>query len=209
MTFPQHQFLATDLSCIRGDRALFADLTLALRAGDVLQVRGANGSGKSTLMRILSGLLQPDSGNILFDNMAITNADSLFSHQLHYLGHLPGVKLDLTPWENLLIAAALANGAHETAINEALDAVQLFGFEHEPARNLSAGQKRRIALARLLVSPLPIWFLDEPFTALDTAGCRLVERLIVEQAARGGMVIFASHTEVQLSCALRSVELLT
>lgn len=194
----QSLLVATGLRCIRGDRELFSDLSLSLRTGELLQVHGANGSGKTTLLRILSGLSLPDAGEVFWQGVSLAENRSRFLQNLHYVGHSTGIKLELSPIENLEFAAALSGETSRMTLQEALDRVELFGFEREPARTLSAGQRRRIGLARLLISPAKAWILDEPFTALDKSGVRVLEALLHQHLESGGLVVLASHSPVNL-----------
>lgn len=195
---PQSQLAASGLRCVRGDRELFTDLSLSLQAGELLQIHGANGSGKTTLLRILCGLSLPDAGDIYWQGVSLAENRQRFLQNLHYLGHSTGIKLELSPLENLAFAAALNGAASRIRLQHALERVELFGFENEPARTLSAGQCRRIGLARLLISPAHAWILDEPFTALDKSGVRILESLLHEHLENGGIVILASHSPVNL-----------
>lgn len=201
---------ASELRCVRGDRELFTGLSLSLQAGELLQIHGANGSGKTTLLRILCGLSLPDAGEIYWQGVSLAENRSRFLQNLHYVGHSTGIKLELSPLENLQFAAALNGEASRITLQEALDRVELFGFETEPARTLSAGQRRRIGLARLLISPAKTWILDEPFTALDKSGVRILESLLHEHLEKGGVVVLASHSPVNLhERYLKNLHLLT
>lgn len=182
------------LACERGDRQLFADLSFTLDSGELLQVKGPNGSGKTSLLRILCGLLQPDNGNVLWQGETIENQRSDYLQQIHYSGHLHGVKLELSPAENLRFASTLHGGKAWMSIDEALERVELYGFEDEPAATLSAGQRRRIGLASLLVSKGQLWILDEPFTTLDISGAQILEELIESHLNSGGCAVMASHS---------------
>lgn len=194
----QNLLAANGLRCMRGDRELFTGLSLSLQAGELLQIHGANGSGKTTLLRILCGLSLPDAGEIYWQNVSLAKNRSRFLRNLHYVGHSTGIKLELSPLENLAFATALNGEVSRITLQEALDRVELFGFETEPARTLSAGQRRRIGLARLLVSPARAWILDEPFTALDKSGVRVLETLLHEHLETGGIAVLASHSPVNL-----------
>lgn len=194
----QNLLAANGLRCVRGDRELFTDLSLSLQAGELLQIHGANGSGKTTLLRILCGLCLPEAGEICWQGVPMAGNRGRFLQNLHYVGHSTGIKLELSPLENLAFAAALNGVAPRITLQQALDRVELFGFEMEPARTLSAGQRRRIGLARLLISPARAWILDEPFTALDKSGIRILESLLHDHLENGGIVILASHSPVNL-----------
>ncbi len=183
---------ARDLSSHRGDRTLFSGLSFELATGNLLHVQGANGSGKTTLLRVLCGLIHPDGGEVCWRGTPIDERREAYRRDVHYIGHLNGVKAELTPMENLHFAQALNGRGGDPGA--ALERMHLFGFEHEPARTLSAGQRRRIALARLLLSPARLWILDEPFTALDVTGIGLLEAIIHEHVEGGGVIVMASHS---------------
>jgi heme exporter protein A len=194
----QNLLNARNLRCIRGDRELFGDLSLSVTTGEVLQVHGANGSGKTSLLRILCGLSQPQAGDITWRGISINKDRSVFLRELLYLGHSTGIKLELSPLENLVFSAGLSGRKPNMPLNDALEQVALFGFEHESARTLSAGQRRRIGLARLLISPARLWVLDEPFTALDAAGILILEVMLHRHLKAGGAAVLASHSPVNL-----------
>jgi heme exporter protein A len=186
-----------DLHCVRDERTLFNQLNFVLPAGQVLQVEGHNGSGKTSLLRILCGLSLPADGEVRWCGEDIQEDYTTYWGQLHYIGHAPGVKGELSPLENLAVARALSIAANDLPLDEALAQIGLRGFEDVPARTLSAGQQRRVALARLLVSYAPVWVLDEPFTALDKAGVRQVEAMLDTHAKQGGIAVLTSHHPVQ------------
>lgn len=185
------------LTCIREDRILFEDLDFDIKPGSIVQVEGPNGAGKTSLLRILAGLSQPYSGNVQFNEQNIENCREEFLHQLCYIGHLPGVKGELTAEENLAFNLAL-HGYDESVAEETLAKVNLLGFEDANASNLSAGQHRRIALARLWQNNSKIWILDEPFTAIDKAGVKKLEKLFLAHAAQGGCVILTTHQDLSI-----------
>ncbi|MBI3560934.1 MAG: cytochrome c biogenesis heme-transporting ATPase CcmA [Gammaproteobacteria bacterium] len=199
MTTESNSLHASQLRCERGNRTLFTDLSFHISSGQLLQIEGANGSGKTTLLRSLCGLFEPSAGNIFWCQQPI-NADSMGYHtQLSYVGHLPGFKLDLSPLENLAFAQGmLGQQPHPPALMSALDNIGLYGFETTPCRALSAGQRRRVALARLLLTKTPLWILDEPYTALDRAGTDRLNALLVQHLQTGGLVILTSHQSVNL-----------
>ena len=188
-----------DLECIRGDNLLFSGLDFKLYEGQLMQVEGANGSGKTSLLRILAGLSLSSEGQVLWDGKDILKQRSLYFSKVAYLGHTLGVKSDLSPVENLKISLALAGFPFdETDVYRALEQTGLASKEDVPARSLSAGQKQRVALARLLACPAKLWIMDEPFTALDASGVSLVRDLLETHLRRGGLVVLTSHQAVEV-----------
>ncbi|MBT6276424.1 MAG: cytochrome c biogenesis heme-transporting ATPase CcmA [Chromatiales bacterium] len=172
---------------------LFEHLTLSVGQGEALQIAGRNGSGKTTLLRILCGLVLPTEGAVSWNGEPIHSRACTLRGQLCYLGYAGGVKLDLTPRENLHYLRALHSFNPSVELDQALSRVDLYGFEDVPAYTLSAGQRRRISLARLLVSAAKLWVLDEPLTALDQRGTALVQTLLNEHLANGGVLLFTTH----------------
>jgi|TARA_R110002060_G_C2097852_1_gene97485 heme exporter protein A len=188
---------AKSLTCIREERVLFEALNISISPGDILQIEGPNGAGKTSLLRILAGLSQPYDGGVYFQDKNITQQRELFHQDLLYLGHLPGVKDEMTAQENLEFNLAL-HGLDSTTAESTLAKVNLLGFEDALASHLSAGQHRRIALSRLWQSQAKIWILDEPFTAIDKLGVEQLEQLFVEHANNGGCVILTTHQDLSL-----------
>ena len=182
----------SDLACSRGERRLFANVGFSLAAGEWLHVQGENGAGKTSLMRLLVGLSPVDAGEIRWRNEPTPSTE--FRRDMIYLGHHAAVKEDLTPLENLRLAAAL-DGVEldEQASMAALIRLGLRGREELPVRVLSAGQKRRVLLARLLTRPAVLWVLDEAFNALDVSAVKLLGELIAEHLSAGGMAVLTSH----------------
>lgn len=190
---------ATGLSCVRGERRLFAGLDLAVGPGEWLHVQGENGAGKTSLLRILSSLSPPAEGEIFWRGEPIRTLAEDYRRELLFLGHHGAVKEDLTPFENLMLAARLDGTAlDETAALQALARFGLRGREDLAVRFLSAGQKRRVLLARLAVRQAALWILDEPFTALDVRAVEMLSGLIVEHVTGGGIVILTSHQTIPL-----------
>jgi heme exporter protein A len=183
-----------NLSCVRGERRLFAGLGFDLTQGEWLHVQGENGSGKTTLLRALVGLSHPADGEIRWRGQPIHELGEDYRRDMLYLGHYGAVKEELTPLENLKLAAAL--DGRDLDEREALTALQRFGLkgrEDLPVRFLSAGQKRRVLLARLVTRNAVLWVLDEPFTALDVKAVDMLSALIAEHLQQGGMAILTSH----------------
>ena len=186
------------LSCSRGERTLFEDLALCISAGEVVQVVGANGSGKTTLLRVLCGLQPPAAGVIRWRGRDVPPGAPELREEVQYIGHAGGVKLDLTPRENLDVAIALGARPAVTTVDAALARLEIGAFGRVPVRTLSAGQRQRVALARLLTCAGALWVLDEPFTALDSRGVALVDAMLHEHAEAGGAALITSHHPVAL-----------
>lgn len=181
------------MECLRGDTVLFSGLSFRIDSGQLLQVAGANGSGKTSLLRILCGLRAPSEGGVLWCGRPVAENRSEFWSQMAYIGHDDGVKMELTAYENTRISRGLAAAPATTSPEDALAKLGLEGYEDVPARVLSAGQRRRVALARLLVNDAKLWLLDEPLTALDEHGQALGLELLLGHVRCGGMVVVASH----------------
>lgn len=192
---------AYDLQCTRGERALFSDLCFSVAAGGGLHVVGENGAGKTSLLRILCGLLAPTAGHVTWKGTAIGAQRETLGGDLVYLGHLNGVKDDLTATENLHFwAACTGRPALRTSIDAALATFGLASRAHLPTRVLSQGQKRRVALARLLLATeSPLWILDEPFTALDGHGVAALRDVVELHLAGGGLMVLTTHQDVPLA----------
>ncbi len=192
---------AVAVSCSRGERRLFSDLNVTVKPGALLTVMGENGSGKTSFLRLLCSLSSPDEGSILWQGQDIRHLKELYCAQLTYIGHLNGIKDDLTALENLRVSASLAGDNSSDAVaQEALEAIGLRRPSHTlPAKVLSQGQKRRVALARLWLSSRPVWLLDEPFTSLDVAATGLVTQRLRTHLQRGGVAVVVTHQEVALA----------
>ena len=202
---------ASCLDCQRGDRRLFAGLAFHLEAGEVLHVHGENGSGKTSLLRLICGFSLPLAGEIRWQGTPIDRLGEAFRRELFYLGHLNALKDELTPLENLLISARIAEQSlDEGAALDALEAFGLAGREDLPCRYLSQGQKRRVALARLVNNRQSLWVLDEPYVALDPAAIGVVVGLLGAHLQRGGLAVLTTHQQVDLpAAAVRRLDLST
>ena len=190
----------SNLGCSRGDHQLFCGLNFALSPGQIMQVHGANGSGKTSLLRTLCGFMMPDEGAIVWRGEDIRELDEDYYAEMLYLGHLNAIKDELSGLENLRISAGLSG--IELDENEAIDTLRRMGMrgrEKLPTKVLSQGQRRRVALARLLVSDAKLWILDEPLTALDVGAVALIQELIAEHLAQQGMVIFTTHQPLHVA----------
>ena len=185
-------FAAHDLTCIRGERLLFAGLSFAVSPGQMLVLRGPNGSGKTSLLRLSAGLLPAAQGHLTWQGQRVEDAHDLARH-LAWLGHAEALKPALTVRENLSFWARFAGRAG--AVDAALAALDLVALADLPARFLSAGQRRRVALARLVAADRKLWLLDEPTTALDSAAVALFAALLRAHLAAGGLAIAATHLD--------------
>jgi len=195
-----HGLTAENLVGVRGERLLFEKLNFELSNGTVLYLQGANGTGKTTLLRTICGLSKPYAGIVKWCGEDINSlAEEYFKHVL-YIGHLPGIKEDLTALENLKFSLALSGKA--ISVNQATEVLNMLGLAkglNLPTRMLSQGQKRRVVLARLWLQELPLWVLDEPFTALDVNATSLLKQKIEAFANEGGIVVMTTHQEVTLN----------
>jgi len=187
------------LCCERDDRTLFHDLDFSLASGEIVQLSGPNGSGKTTLLRIIAGLFLSYRGDVVWRGRPRDDNLSDFHQDVLYLGHRSGVKAALTPFENLRFLSGLHGEINTPELLSALERVGLAGYEHSPSRNLSAGQQRRIALARLFLSDASIWLLDEMFTAIDLDGVSWFEQFLTEQAGQGRGILLTTHHVLSIS----------
>ena len=197
---------ASELYCERDDRVLFEGLSLSISDGELIQLAGPNGAGKTTLLRLLAGLNHDFDGQLLWHNAPLMTVYSEYARHRLYMGHLSAVKKSLTALENLRWLTA-QDKASEEQLWDALEQVALAGYEHTPCLQLSAGQQRRVALARLKVSKAPLWILDEPFTALDKDGVSWLESQLQSHVSNGGAVIITSHHALEGIPGLRRIEL--
>lgn len=206
MTSPVLQTVA--LACERDLRLLFENLDLRLTSGEMVQISGPNGSGKTSLLRLLCGLMQPTAGQVLLNDQPLNEQRFELARNLLWIGHAAGIKELLTPEENLSWLCALHHPASQEAIWQALAAVGLRGFEDVPCHTLSAGQHRRVALARLYLDSPPLWILDEPFTALDKQGVAQLEEHLAAHCEQGGMVVLTTHhTLTRMPAGYRDIDL--
>ena len=189
---------AVDLECVRGDRPLFSHFSFGLAPGELLHVRGRNGSGKTTLLRTLCGLTRPSAGEVRWNDTDIHALGDEYRGQLTYVGHSNGIQGELTPQENLRVDVSLSGDADTALVHATLDRLGLSAYHHFPAKVLSQGQKRRLALARLFVQRKPLWILDEPLSALDVSSVTLMSELLVQHLERGGMIVMTSHQEIEV-----------
>ncbi|NVJ50801.1 MAG: cytochrome c biogenesis heme-transporting ATPase CcmA [Gammaproteobacteria bacterium] len=195
---------AQDLALIRGDRLLFKHCNFTVSSGQVLYIKGANGAGKTSLLNTLTGFIEPDNG--AFSVSPENHFHTWLTRNTLYLGHHTGIKSALTVTENLAFYAHL-RGVTKPDFTSAIAAVGLAGFDEQLAAHLSQGQKRRIALARLLIEPVALWILDEPLVALDVDGQAWLCGLIEQQVNNGGAVIVTSHQPLTLNCTVSELEL--
>ncbi len=186
------------LHCVRDDKDLFTGLDFNLHAGQILLVEGRNGCGKTTLLRILCGIRAQESGTVRWCGEPIEKLGASYHQRIAYVGHHDGVKRELTVLENIRLAQALGNPS-ERSVGDILEIIQLLGYDDVPAQVLSAGQRRRLALSRLLATNSVLWILDEPFTSLDSRGIAIFANLMATHSADGGLVVMTSHHPVDLN----------
>lgn len=187
------------LRCVRGGRDIFADLDFAVAAGEALAVVGPNGAGKSSLLRMIAGLLEIAGGSISLDG---GDQELTVAEQVHYLGHRDALKPSLTVLENLDFWRDFLGGEPAESL-ASLEAVGLAHAAHLPAAYLSAGQRKRLSIARLLAVKRPVWLLDEPTTALDTSGQAMIAEVMANHQRGGGLIVAATHVELSAARQLR------
>ncbi len=192
---------ASDVHVWRGEKAVLRGVDLQAAPGELLHVQGPNGSGKTTLMRVLSGLASAEVGEVRWNGLPIDRQRDEYGASTSYLGHVAGLKDDLSATENLRYGAGLKRALDAAAIAAALSRLGLAAQAGLPARVLSAGQRRRLALARVLLEGTTLWLLDEPFTNLDRDGGELLAKLLVEHAEEGGIAVLASHQALPIEAS--------
>lgn len=204
--FQSSQLAFHGLAFERNYQPLFTGITDTLHAGEILQIRGTNGCGKSTLMRILAGYIEPQAGTILWRNTCIFQQRDEYQQYVHYIGHQNGVRPYLTVQENLYLSAAVAGEKIDpAAVSNITQRINLHHLAETQTLRLSAGQLRRLALARLLLSTKPVWILDEPMTALDADGQALLFTMLKQHSAMGGISIVATHQELLLDAQTKTL----
>ena len=196
-----------NLAFERDDSCLFSAVNFAVDGGDILQIEGANGSGKTTLLRLLTGSLKPSAGNIAYLGKSLSECRYNYLSDMLYIGHQPAVKLNLSAEENLRWMVATSAQSNSLSIEEALTQAGLAGYSDIPCYALSAGQHRRVALARLLISEARLWYLDEPCTSIDKQGVAFLQSCLQQHMAKGGAVILSTHQDLALT-GLRKYKLL-
>jgi len=199
----------SNLACSRGDHRLFSELSFTLDFGQIMQVQGTNGSGKTSLLRTLCGFIIPDEGDITWRGESTRELDEEYFAEMMYLGHLNSIKDELSALENLRISSGFSGvELDEKEAISALSRMGLRGRELLPTKVLSQGQRRRVALARLLVSQAKLWVLDEPLAALDVGAVALIQELIAEHLKKQGAVIFTTHQPLEVAgIEMRSISL--
>jgi heme exporter protein A len=192
-------FTGEKLLCIRGERVVFTQLNFSVASGEALLLLGPNGSGKSSLLRLMAGLLKAADGHLSWNGMPVSEDREAHSGRIHYVGHHDAIKPVLSVLENLRFWARLHDGAAgDKTAWAALETLGLDRLAEVPGKLLSAGQKRRLNLARLLAAPAPLWLLDEPTVALDRASVKVLEAVIAGHRAAGGMVVLSTHADIDL-----------
>ncbi|WED21038.1 cytochrome c biogenesis heme-transporting ATPase CcmA [Vibrio sp. JC009] len=199
----------SNLTAIRDERVLFEDLSFSIKSGEIVQIEGRNGTGKTTLLRIISGLGDRDAGEVFWNGQSTVSERDAFHQDLLFLGHQTGVKRELSGFENLAFYQSIHQASSDKEkLWSALAQVGLAGREDVPVAQLSAGQQRRVALARLWISKQPLWILDEPLTAIDKQGVKVLENLFLNHAENGGIVILTTHQDMfEDSPKLRKIKL--
>jgi heme exporter protein A len=191
----------------RGDRHVLQGVSTQVRPGELLHVSGPNGTGKTTLLRVVSGLLRPEQGSVSWRGQSIVSGRTEYQAALAYAAHEPALKGDLTALENLRFSVGLKRRSSAVELRRALERTGVSACADLPARVLSAGQRRRVSLARVVAMQAPVWLLDEPYANLDAAGSELVSGLLQDHVAAGGLALVVAHRELTLACSVRRLEL--
>jgi len=191
----------------RGDRHVLQGVSTQVRPGELLHVSGPNGTGKTTLLRVVSGLLRPEQGSVTWRGQSIVSGRTEYQAALAYAAHEPALKGDLTALENLRFSVGLKRRSSAVELRGALERTGVSACADLPARVLSAGQRRRVSLARVVAMQAPVWLLDEPYANLDAAGSELVSGLLQDHMAAGGLALVVAHRELTLACSVRRLEL--
>jgi heme exporter protein A len=205
--------IAVDGLCVekvhvwRGDRHVLKGVSLEMRPGELLHVSGPNGAGKTTLLRVITGLLRPEQGRVAWRGHSITAAAADYQNELAYASHEPALKSDLTALENLRFLVGLKRRVSSQELAAALERTGAAGCADLPARVLSAGQRRRVAMARVLAVRAALWLLDEPYANLDTAGCALLSALLIEHTEAGGLALVVAHHDLNVATKTRHLAL--
>jgi heme exporter protein A len=200
------QLSAENLTLFRGDRCLFRGVSFALNSGELLILEGSNGSGKTSLMRAIVGMLDLEKGVVSWNGMPVSEQRQVFHGALVWTAHRVALKADLTLVENLRFEAALRPQGN-VGLETVLERLEISRLKPLPLRSLSAGQQRRVALARMLLADVPLWLMDEPFTNLDREGRALVMELVKEHLDKGGMCVMAAHQDVDIDAPVKKVVL--
>ena len=193
------KFSIHNLECTRQNNMLFRGLNFSIKDGDLLQINGANGSGKSSLLQICSGLIEPTAGEILWENKNINKYRYEFQSNILYLGHSNAIKAALTVEENMRIIHSLTGEKANIDYSEILNTMGMTGMNEILVSRLSAGQKRRVGLTRLYMAKSKLWFLDEPFNALDKKGKKIIENIVINHCNDGGIVLFTTHQKMEIN----------
>ena len=202
------KFNINNLECIRQNNILFKGLNLTMEDGGLLQINGANGSGKSSLLQICTGLIQITTGEVLWNSIDIRHNRYEFQSNILYIGHTNGIKATLTVEENMRIIHSLTGSKSKINYSAILKKIGMSGMNKIFTYNMSAGQKRRLGLTKLFMTKSKLWFLDEPFNALDKEGKKIIENLIINHCADGGITIFTTHQKMEIdSYPLQSIHL--
>jgi heme exporter protein A len=191
----------------RGDRHVLKGVSLELRPRELLHISGPNGAGKTTLLRVIGGLLRPEQGSVAWLGQSIASVRSDYQGALAYASHEPALKGDLTALENLRFMVGLKRRVSRDELHATLDRTGVGGVADLPVRVLSAGQRRRVVMARVLAMKAALWLLDEPFTNLDAAGSQLLSTLLAEHVEGGGLALVVAHHDLTLAASVRRLEL--